>query len=1279
MKTTFFQTLFSTIILFTTVYSQTSPPQPLFFSTPMSFYGGSHDYDMVGNEQGFHLVTGTGGAVTYYLFKANGDVLWTANLGSGKNPAITTVISGVENHLYVVYKNDSYVFQIYKSTDAGKTWDNVNTRSDTSAQESNRIKVTSFEDRLHITWDTYNSKMVYYANIQLPQMDWSDQKLVTNGNEGGKDSVGKWPTVVVSKMNDTTRVHIIYVSWRCLGNILQGPPPDSLPCQFTFERMVQRNFNMQSGTFEAVDIKSSLFPQFENPYDNPSNNPHYWSKYTSPVATTSDKVYIAYSWENDDYHGGNEYTDSSMDNLNATPDDEGDNNFCAIPDGEEYNGNNAIHYDSLGNKVCWVNARIIGNPNRLILDTIVGSIASFLRTLDTSSINFHSLPMLSSKKAFSKFILWRLGSIINGFCEPRDITSNINVNTFWTYNNRIGKNKDISINNGVTAVVWDTLALDTASTLHVRGNLEVRGILAVQKDCNLIVEPNAQIIIRPGGRIILYNSGLLNCKADGIIHLQNGSIEFNDTAYATIYNPLGLRGTGIISNAQINWMSDFHVNDTTNITFINGGNLSFGVNGVVHNMDINGHLFFEGSSKPYQLQMDSLAAIFVRYGGTLETRAGTTLTGIPSIQAYYPSTLNSYGTDRDSCRWGFTQRAPCDVYGNLIGRYTHFHGVTINNVAREWQGIMVGYEGSFIDLDHCAIDDIYVNNPSGSGIHLYAANNMNNCVRNSSIRRLPDPRRPYIGDPKAGDGVFLQPGLLFSRIKLINDSIYSHWWAGFTSVTSRNYLDSNFIFCNIRGVGTYNYSRDTLLNNCISNHNIDGVHTEGSFLYLGYQELNGMNRIGNNMISENSSKQLDLFNSYIEAGFDDPSGAIIGGFNDVSHTISSVKRITSFYTFGIAEYNWWNEVPSSCGGQYGFFDSTQANRLFSITPDSSLSYHPALCNRGNIRFCSPIDPCNMGSIAPIVFEELRSDEDNFTQHSFRKTMIQPIHLAALFKEIRKQIRRNNFSIMYNALNDLMQYSSSKKHALFASRLALFCELEHVGKYPDSTQRSFTRLISFLNSHYNSSSDHDVKSVFLKTVSDAFFTSGDLTASENKLNQLFSNYPTTESAKQALWLKQIIAMAKRDSADVDTTINRMIRAGYSSDDLRVAKTMRYGFLRVKPKDLVTKRMLDQTESESTKRTPNKLLALTSLHNYPNPLSAAGRLSTVIEYYLPQSSHVTLKVFSLLGKEIQTIVDSDMKEGKHTVDFVANHSLPSGMYFYILTTDYGNVVRKMSYVK
>jgi hypothetical protein len=66
------------------------------------------------------------------------------------------------------------------------------------------------------------------------------------------------------------------------------------------------------------------------------------------------------------------------------------------------------------------------------------------------------------------------------------------------------------------------------------------------------------------------------------------------------------------------------------------------------------------------------------------------------------------------------------------------------------------------------------------------------------------------------------------------------------------------------------------------------------------------------------------------------------------------------------------------------------------------------------------------------------------------------------------------------------------------------------------------------------------------------------------------------------------------------------------------------------------------------------------NYPNPFNP----STMIEFSVPKSTFVMVKVFNLLGEEVATLASQEFNAGRYAVDWNAS-SAPSGVYFYRLT--------------
>ena len=85
------------------------------------------------------------------------------------------------------------------------------------------------------------------------------------------------------------------------------------------------------------------------------------------------------------------------------------------------------------------------------------------------------------------------------------------------------------------------------------------------------------------------------------------------------------------------------------------------------------------------------------------------------------------------------------------------------------------------------------------------------------------------------------------------------------------------------------------------------------------------------------------------------------------------------------------------------------------------------------------------------------------------------------------------------------------------------------------------------------------------------------------------------------------------------------------------------------------------------------------NYPNPFNP----STIIRYRIKDSRFVTLKVYDILGREIETLVNEFQKAGTHETQFPDNNAihnqLASGVYFYKLVVGDFVAVKKMILMK
>lgn len=87
------------------------------------------------------------------------------------------------------------------------------------------------------------------------------------------------------------------------------------------------------------------------------------------------------------------------------------------------------------------------------------------------------------------------------------------------------------------------------------------------------------------------------------------------------------------------------------------------------------------------------------------------------------------------------------------------------------------------------------------------------------------------------------------------------------------------------------------------------------------------------------------------------------------------------------------------------------------------------------------------------------------------------------------------------------------------------------------------------------------------------------------------------------------------------------------------------------------------------------------NYPNPFNP----ETTIKFTIPNefknfnnTTNVTLKIFDVLGKEIQILIDEKKTAGTYEVKFNASN-FASGVYFYKLTADNFSATKKLIFLK
>jgi hypothetical protein len=80
------------------------------------------------------------------------------------------------------------------------------------------------------------------------------------------------------------------------------------------------------------------------------------------------------------------------------------------------------------------------------------------------------------------------------------------------------------------------------------------------------------------------------------------------------------------------------------------------------------------------------------------------------------------------------------------------------------------------------------------------------------------------------------------------------------------------------------------------------------------------------------------------------------------------------------------------------------------------------------------------------------------------------------------------------------------------------------------------------------------------------------------------------------------------------------------------------------------------------------------NYPNPFNP----KTLFKYGIPEAAHVTIEVYDVLGRRVETLINKEQEAGYHQVTFDGD-GYSSGMYFFKMAAGDYNETKKMTLIK
>jgi hypothetical protein len=126
--------------------------------------------------------------------------------------------------------------------------------------------------------------------------------------------------------------------------------------------------------------------------------------------------------------------------------------------------------------------------------------------------------------------------------------------------------------------------------------------------------------------------------------------------------------------------------------------------------------------------------------------------------------------------------------------------------------------------------------------------------------------------------------------------------------------------------------------------------------------------------------------------------------------------------------------------------------------------------------------------------------------------------------------------------------------------------------------------------------------------------------------------------------------------------RLITIGITVNDLLLASAS------------TTLRMAVAAPLTDVDNSPTSPIKYELRQNYPNPFNP----TTNIRFEIVDLEFVSLKIFDVLGREVATLMNEEKPKGNYNVTWDASH-MPSGVYFYHLTTENFSQVKKMLLIK
>jgi tetratricopeptide (TPR) repeat protein len=444
------------------------------------------------------------------------------------------------------------------------------------------------------------------------------------------------------------------------------------------------------------------------------------------------------------------------------------------------------------------------------------------------------------------------------------------------------------------------------------------------------------------------------------------------------------------------------------------------------------------------------------------------------------------------------------------------------------------------------------------------------------------------------------------------------------------------------GFGVYLYNASAYINcNTISGFTIGVYPRTTSYLggWFGTNDSGGYNYTPtqNNVIIGNTYGVDTWDHGYVFLGYDD--GAVHGGNNALVSNIV-YDLVANDNTSIWADGDWFGDdlEPTTAQGTY-----------YAYLEWGALEDNPW---PGHYLLAQPVT--RQGLVASLAKQS--------TVVVLNSTNIQTKNSDAGEEKLFQEAVSAHMSKSYvNAQQKYRQLISSKKYS--ASALVLLSHL-----FRESDDASVLTYFEDLKSDAKSHSLDEVNlPLITNLLANMYGLRGNYVEALALYDDVIKKYPNTIEERNARVQKIYYTLAGvKDESSAKQQLSELLDKYKSGDDIEMIKNF-VDHSVSSPGNLF--KALPKNGEVSLTITEYSLSA-----NYPNPFNPV----TSIDYQIPKDGMVTLKVYDMLGREVQTLVNDYKTTGRYSVEFNAG-DFSSGMYIYRMASGEYAAVKKMLMIK